>query len=405
MTTLKRINILYISHSSSLYGAEQSLLLLLKELDRQRFFPVVVLPREGPLKQAIEMLSIPVEIVPSLAPWLTRRRRLLKFLHHLAIIPFIIFSIWRLRSIINHYEIDLIHSNSLVVIEGGLAAWLLMLPHIWHAREILNDASPHNFLFGPCRALSIILSLSDVVIAISGAVADCFYQCRNTSKITLVHNAVSIQLSNFKPNVATRVREQLGVRPKVPLVAKVTNLTPVKGCEDFVLAAAQVHKVIPEAVFLLVGGTPYPKYQQKILDLIAFHKLESCFFLTGFRNDVLDIFGAIDLAVLASSYEPFGRVVIEAMLAGRPVVGTAVGGIPEIIVDGVTGLLVPPASPSSLAQAIITILQNPELACRMGASGQARAKEYFSSERYINEIQKIYESVLALHRQRNSHIG
>jgi glycosyltransferase involved in cell wall biosynthesis len=405
MANSERVHILYISHSSNLYGAEQSLLLLLKDLNRQKFLPTVVLPKDGPLKQALELLSIPVEIVPSLTPWLTRRKGAQQFLHHLAIIPFIILSVWRLRRIIKRYQINLIHSNSLVIIDGGLVARLLQIPHVWHAREILDDASPHNFLFGPSRALSIILSLSDQVIAISKAVAACFYGCGSTSKISLAYNAVSIQPSAFRSNLTIEFREQLGIKPKAPLVAQVTNITPVKGCEDFVHAAAQVHAVIPEAVFLLVGGTPYPDYQQKILDLITFYGLESCFFMPGFRDDVSDVFAAIDLAVLASSYEPFGRVVIEAMQAGRPVVGTAVGGIPEIIVEGVTGLLVPPSSPARLAQAIITILQNPEMAARMGIAGQTRVKEYFSSERYVNEVQKIYESLLVLHRQKNSHIG
>lgn len=404
MSHSKRINILYISHSSGLYGAEQSLLLLLKELNRDRFFPIVVLPKDGPLKQAIEALSIPVEIVPSLTPWLTSRKGIQRLLHHLAIIPFIILSVWRLKRVIELYQIDLIHSNSLVVIDGGLVARLLKRPHIWHAREILDHHSPHNFLLGPGPALSIILYLSNCVIAISKAVVDSFSQCRPSAKVVLVYNAVSIHQFEPKSDFARQFREQFGIKPEAPLVVQVTNLTPVKGCEDFVHAAAQVHQAIPEAVFLLVGGTPYPDYQQKILDLITFYGLEDCFKLTGFREDALDVLTAIDLAVIASAYEPFGRVVIEAMLAGRPVVGTAVGGIPEIIVEGITGLLVPPSAPPILAQAITTLLENPELAARMGAAGQARAKEYFGSDRYVTGIQKIYEKVLALHWQKNSHI-
>lgn len=394
MFSAQKIKVLYISHSANLYGAEQSLLLLLKELDRERFFPVVVLPKDGPLKQAIEALSIPVEIVPSLLPWFTRRKGIQKLLYHLAIIPFILLSCWQLRRVVYSYNIDLIHTNSLVIISGGLIAKFLKRPHIWHVREIVEPHSPYHFLFGPCAALAIVLSLSDYVIAISKAVANAFYRCHETSKVTLVYNGVSFEQAAANPALEAQLRQKYGVKPTAPIVAQVTNLTPVKGCEDFVHAAAQVHKAIPEAVFLLVGGAPYPDYHQKILDLITHCGMETYFFLTGFRQDVMDIFKAIDLLVLPSSYEPFGRVAIEAMLAGRPVVGSAVDGIPEIIIDGETGLLAPPQSPDRLAQAIITILQDPELASRMGAAGYARAREHFSSEQYRNKIQKIYEAVM-----------
>ena len=239
----------------------------------------------------------------------------------------------------------------------------------------------------------MIASLSQRIICISKAVADCFDRCKNSQKTTVVYNAVVTDQTNIS-DPRNSFRQEWNIPDDVPLVAQVTNITSVKGCEDFVHAAARVHQAIPEAVFLLVGGTPYPEYKQKLVSLISHYKLEQCFILTGFYRNVSDIFSIIDLLVLASHYEPFGRVLIEAMSMEKPVIGTQTGGIPEIIENGVTGLLVPPRSPEELAQAIIKILQNPEMARQMGMAGRKRAREHFSIEQYVSKIQEIYKELL-----------
>ena len=386
-------HILFISHSGGLYGAERSLLALLGDLNRKRFYPIVVLPYKGPLQECIENLSIPVEIVPSLTAWLTRRRGIQKLLHNIAVIPFILRSVWELLKIIRQHKICIIHTNSLVMIDGAIAARLMKLPHVWHAREILDDQSPHNFILGPCAALSIISRLSHRIIAISKVVENSFHQCKRTPKIRVIYNPSDLHQSSDLSHT-NDFRLELNISDDVPLVTQIANVTPVKGCEDFVQAAVHVRRSIPDARFLLVGGTPYPDYQRGITNLIEYHDMQNHFILTGFRQDVLDIYRAIDLLVLPSHYEPFGRVLIEAMAAGKPVIGTRVGGIPEIIEDGVTGLLVPPHSPEKLAQAIIEILQNREMAHQMGEAGRIRAQELFSVERYVAEIEKIYEELL-----------
>lgn len=389
---MDKTNILYISHSGNLYGAERSLMLLLKGLDKDKFRPIVALPANGPFKQELDTLSIPVEIIPSLTAWLTKRKGIQRAFHHIAVIPFILFSVWKLRRIIDRYHIHLIHTNTLAIIDGGLIGRFMRIPHIWHAREILDHQSPHNFLFGPCTALSIVLGLSQRVICISKAVANCFYRCKNVTNVVVVYNAVLPETYSAS-NVRNAFRRELNVADNAWLVAQIGNLTPVKGCKDFVQAAAQVHQIMPEVVFLLIGGTPYPYYKQEIVNLIARHKLEDHFILVGFRQDISDIFPAIDLLVLPSHYEPFGRVLIEAMSASKPVIGTAVGGIPEIIVDGVTGILVSPRSPDELAQAIIAILRNPDMARQMGQAGHQRVQTLFGLERHVNEIEKIYEEL------------
>jgi glycosyltransferase involved in cell wall biosynthesis len=393
-----KTNILYLSHSAQLYGAEQSLLQLLKGLDRDRFSPVVALPQEGPLKQYIADLSIPVEIVPSIRAWLTRRAGIMRLLHHIGLVPFLAWSVWTLAKLIRRYHIELVHTNSLVIIDGALAARLLGIPHIWHAREMLVRNSPFNFLLGPRAALSLISRLSDRIIATTNVVRRCFDQKTDTSKIVVVYNAVDLSAFDI-PQTGNAVRRAFHIPMESLLVGEVASLFPIKGYEDLVAAAAQIRQAIPQAMFIAVGDMPKARYERKIRDLIDSYDLQKSFILAGFQSDIASIFSALDLVVLPSRYETFGRVLVEAMALGKPVIGTNVGGIPEIIEDGVTGLLVPPQSPDKLAEAIITILQNPSLARQIGEAGRQRVRERFSVEQHVARIQEIYEELCSSRRR------
>ena len=117
---------------------------------------------------------------------------------------------------------------------------------------------------------------------------------------------------------------------------------------------------------------------------------------TGFRRDVRRILSALDVVVLSSSApEPFGRVVIEGMAAGKPVVATAAGGVPEIITDGVDGLLVPAKDSKAMARAITWLLSNPECAKKMGAAARQRVVQDFTVTLHVAKIQSVYDAILA----------
>lgn len=395
MSSHNRKVVLYLSHSAGLYGAELCLLTLVARLDKTRFLPIVILPSNGPLKQKLEELNVIVKVVPSIRAWLTKRSGIQTFFYFLAVIPFVFASVWRLRQIVTRYKVDLIHTNSLVVIDGALAAQISGVPHVWHARELLIPETVFHFLFGPRVALSVIKRLSDQIIAISFGVKQTFCHQNDCSKLIVIHDG--IELETLQPTYAkASIRSQLGIPDDVLLVGEVGRVTAAKGYEDFVAAAAIVKKTIPNVTFIGIGGSSKLDivYEQKILNLINSYNLQDSFKLIGYRDDVSAIMSALDLLVLPSRLEPFGLVLLEAMAAGKPVIGTKVGGIPEIIEDGVTGLLVPPRSPDDLAQAIISILQDPDLTHRMGATGRERVKARFSLERCVAEVQKIYEELV-----------
>ena len=381
--------ILYVSHSAGLYGAERSLLQLLTGLDRTRFRPVAVLPAKGPLAPQLELLGVEIEVVPTMRAWLSRRRGLSRLLHHVGTAPFICASMCQIMRLIGLYRVDIVHTNSLTVIDGALAAKMCRVPHVWHAREILEGNSPHNLLLGPRATADIISRLSTIVVAISQAVAQGFNPA--LAPLIVVYNGIDDRFFVARSGFRTDVRDSLGVNDDEFLVGTVANLTPEKGYEDLVRAAALAIEKVAGLKFVGLGGVSYPDYRCRIATLIEEYGMADRFRLLGFKENVDDYLKAFDLFVLPSRYEPFGRVVVEALAARVPVVATATGGIPEIIEDGISGWLVTPRLPEAIAAAIVRSINSPEVMATFREAGWERAKRLFNAERYVRDIERQYE--------------
>jgi len=177
-----------------------------------------------------------------------------------------------------------------------------------------------------------------------------------------------------------------------------TRLQRWKGVHVFLDAAAQVLNQIPEARFIIVGGTLFGLEQEYAAELRrrAEHlKLAGSVRFAGFRSDVIRFYGAADLVVHSSiEPEPFGMVLLEAMACAKPVVASNCGGPREVVMNGITGLLVPPKDAQQLAQAILTLLGDPDRRIRMGQAGAARVRACFSAERMVRELQAVYEGMV-----------
>jgi glycosyltransferase involved in cell wall biosynthesis len=326
----------------------------------------------------------------------------MKWLHFLACLPFILISVKKLQQIIHKHQVELVHTNSQVVIDGALAAKIARIPHIWHARELLIPETVFNFCLGPQAALGVIRYLSDKIIAMSSGVKQTFCQTGDCTKVVVIYDGFEI-IKSESVNTRNSIRTELDIPKDAPLVGLIGRVTATKGVEDFVKAAAIVRKINSKAQFIVVGGRSNSDatYEKNIFKLINESHLHGIFHLVGYRDDVATIVSELDMLVLPSHTEGFGRVVVEAMLAGKPVVGTNVGGIPEIIDEGLTGFIVPPFSPEPLAQAIIKILQDSELAKRMGFEGFNKAQVNFSIARSINETQQIYQQLFSQKKRQN----
>lgn len=203
-------------------------------------------------------------------------------------------------------------------------------------------------------------------------------------KIRTVYNGIeAVQASgNGFP------RDLPGARPRIAMIAR---LDPQKDHKTFLEAAARVASQNPSAQFLIIGeGALRAQIEEQITRL----NLRGQVHLLGERRDVRLILPEIDLCVLATHYEGCSNVIMEAMAAGKPVVATRVGGNPELIVDGVTGLLVSPQDPQQMAQAMLRVLAHPEQAQQMGQAGRRRIEEFFSLSRMVKQTASLYEELL-----------
>jgi glycosyltransferase involved in cell wall biosynthesis len=178
-----------------------------------------------------------------------------------------------------------------------------------------------------------------------------------------------------------------------PIVGNVAALVPHKGQRHLIEAAAIVVTKVPDARFVIAGdGELRPVLERQIKE----RRLEKHVFLVGFRPDILSVHKAFDVFVMSSVTEGLGTSLLDAMACAKPVVATTAGGMPEVVVEGETGVLVPPRDHEAMADAIVLLLRDRALRSRMGQAGEARVRERFSSERMVENTLAVYQRV-ALH--------
>jgi glycosyltransferase involved in cell wall biosynthesis len=186
------------------------------------------------------------------------------------------------------------------------------------------------------------------------------------------------------------IRRELGVDERSAIVGTFAHLSPKKGYSDLVEAAGQVLRELPTAQFWCFGDG---KLREELTARATELGIGDRFRLLGYRRDVPDLMRAIDVMALPSHREPFGLVYVEAGLCRRPVIACQSGGAPEIVEHGESGLLVPARTPEALAEAILTILGNPEQARQMGDRGYEICRERFTWDRYLTGLNQVYDMV------------
>lgn len=233
----------------------------------------------------------------------------------------------------------------------------------------------------------------DRFIAISHAVRDAMVARGDAApdRIAVVHNGIDFPDRSALPP-PEQVRRKLGVAAEQYLIVSAARLESEKNVLTLIEAMAYVRANCPQAICVIAGdGSQRHRLEGRIREL----GLERNVKLLGFRADVLEIIAAADLFVLPSLAEPFGLVILEAMALGKAVVATAAGGPLEIVADGKTGLLVPPAAPSKLAEAIIELLRDDDRRSRMGLAGRDRFAGHFTARKMAAATLAVYRDVWA----------
>ena len=198
---------------------------------------------------------------------------------------------------------------------------------------------------------------------------------------------------------STGIRNEFNISKEIPLIGVVGRLEHWKGQEVFIRAASIVIKTFPKTKFLVVGGIVEGRrrefYGAMLIKLAEDLNIRDHVIFTGYRKDVYEVMNELDVFVHSSICpDPLPGVVMEAMFCLKPVVGANAGGVPEEVVDGKTGLLYTPGDYNEMAQAIIYLLQNPEVAKKMGRAGKERVEKLFNKQNLCAKMESIYEELI-----------
>jgi glycosyltransferase involved in cell wall biosynthesis/2-polyprenyl-3-methyl-5-hydroxy-6-metoxy-1,4-benzoquinol methylase len=380
--------VLHVSTACSIGGCEAHILALLDNLDRTRYEPWLAYFEERP-DEARSMLADFHAIGVQTADLRGRGQT-----DPLAVL--------RLSRLMRREQFDIVHAHSLRAELAAVAARRLVKHPPALIRTVHNTDD-----FYVRRPISWLASASarqlDALIAISDAVAD--YIRTNTGvapdKITRIYYGLDpapyegggrkASGGRGKSRVASALRRP---PPSAPIIGMVARLAPQKGHKVLLDALPAVSERFPDLCVELVGHE-----QQLTVDQLKAYAdgrgVADNVSFTWFRDDIPDLLTRWQLLVLPSLWEGFGLVLLEAMAAGRPVVASAVGPIPEVVADGESGLLVEPGNPRALAEALLRLLEDPELAARLGETGRRRVAERFSLDRMVAETEAVYQRFLA----------
>ena len=352
------------NHGHVAGGGELSLMDLLGGLDKSRWAPTLVVPGDGEVASRGRDLGLSVHVVP--LPSLRRPG------------PGVLRSVGALGRLARTTDAALIHANgSRAMIYGALAARAAGRPAIWHVRIAERDALVDRALY----------ALATAVIATSRAVARRFRPAAR--KVRVIPNGVD--LARFTPRrPSAALGTALGIPPSAPVVLSIGRFVAEKGQRHLLEAAARMERTKPGVHWVLVGAG---ELEGELRAQARRLGLEARVHFTGWRADIPDVLALGDVFVLPSEREGFGRVLVEAMALARAVVATDVGGVPEIVVDGQTGILVPSAAPAPLADAVQALLDDPARAARLGAAGRARAESTFSLAAHVAAVERVYAEI------------
>ena len=375
----RNIRVLYVIGTLDIGGSEMQLVQLVTRLDRRRFEVVVcALTSGGPYLEMLKAAGIPVEIIGYEGLRIFRYPRR------------VIAQLVRLVTFMRRVRPDIVHGFLFwAYVIGALAARAARAPIVIASRRSLGrfKANQPHYL----AVERIANRVTDLVIANSEAVKEDAVRQEKlpAQKVIVIYNGIDPDRFKLLPDHG--LRRSLGLERCDPVVGVVANFIRYKVHEFFLDAWASVVKKCPAGMALFLGDGPERSDIQSRVNAMGLGP--SVRFL-GIRNDVPALLAIMDLVVQPSLQEGFCNAILEAMAAGKPVVATAVGGNPEAVVHGETGLLVPPGDGRALAEAMVWILEHPAEAARFSAAARRRVAEHFDSMTMVRQYEAVYTALV-----------
>jgi glycosyltransferase involved in cell wall biosynthesis len=382
------VKVLYVNHTAEISGAERSLLSLLAALP-DAVQPRVGTPR-GQLSAAVEELGIPTVRVAGTAGSLK-----LHPLHTARALAELSAAAWQVRQAARRDRFDLVHANS---IRAGIVLGLARLAPTATVVHVRDCLPPGRVASATQR---LIAATATTVVANSRYTARAVQAVAPDARLEVVHNPVD--LARWDPARIDRAgaRGRLGdAGERRLLLGVVAQLSPWKGQDTAIEALRLLCAEGIDAHLLLIGSAKFIArstrfdnhgYVERLRALVADAGLQRRVSWLGEREDVPELVRALDVLLLPSWEEPFGRALIEAMALGVPVIATNVGGPPEILKDGCEGILLPPRDPRAWAQAVRALAESPERGREMGRAGRRRVEREFTVDRHVAAVCKVYE--------------
>ncbi|HJR76038.1 MAG TPA: glycosyltransferase [Nitrospiraceae bacterium] len=361
---------LQFSSSSGPGGAERVITKLATSLNRQTYYRTVAcLFRPGWLKQQCEANGIATHLVKNRA---SLDPRLVK----------------DLLRIIKLEKISLIHAHEFdAIIHGTMAACLASLPvvatihgknYFWEKRR---RRLAYRLVSRYARMVAVSEDLRRFVVHSTGI---------KEARVSVIYNGVE-GLSAYGSKEIDKTKEELGLPPSHRVIGIVGSLYPVKGHKYLLDAVPAILHEYPETVFLLIGKGAL---EAQLIEQAKRLNIEDHVKFLGLRDDIQKLLALMDLFVLPSLSEGLSMSILEAMMAGKPIVATDVGGNPELIVNGESGFLVPSENSEALATSIVSLLKDAARATRFGENGRRRATLFFGHDRMVEQYCGLYESCL-----------
>lgn len=385
------MNILYVSDSTTVSGAEMVLLGYLDHFAQPEFLTHVFLhAANARLQKELEARQI---------AWTATRafsRILLETRTNPAVLAHYARSFLGIRaemgSVIRRHGIGLVHAISYPAsLYTAVALCGAGIPQLWHEHNIkrIHVVNRHLYRFaarscgavvGPSRAVTDNLALAGI----------------DRQKLRTVYNGIDLDRFNIDDHEVLRVRHELGLDRDTKGVGLFGQLLPHKGHRTLIDAAGRIRHAVPHVRFFFVGALENPPYEEELRGAIEAVGLSGAFQFCGWRRDVPVVLKAMDvLTVPTLTPEPAALGLMEAMAASRPAVASRTGGTPEIVQEGETGLLVPPGDAAALADAVIALLGDDKQRTAFGRAGRARVERAFTLARHLEEVESLYREAAA----------
>lgn len=384
----KKIKIMVVNpFAQATSGNDEVMTRLMAKMDKSLFEFVVVQPAESRYSEIYKDLGATVETI---SMSIIRRDLSPKFVtgYFLNFAP----TIARFVKLIMRHKVDIVHTNTTQILGAGAGAKIRGLPSIYHVHSISIEKP--EWVIKPMTYW--IDKTSDVLIANSRASKEVFVKRGfPEDKVRIIHNPIEIEKYD-SAHARDAARKELGIGDNEPLIGIVARIARVKSLELFIESAAIVLKSYPSARFAIVGGAHGEENELYLEELKALAQklgIADKVIFVGRRDDIPRIVSAFDIGALTSRSEGFGLALVEFMAVGKPVVGTAVGGVLDIITDGVDGYLVPYGDANAIARAFLKLLSSPSRAREMGKMAKQKVETFFDARALAEKLQGIYLSV------------